>query len=307
MHMGTEQSTPRVQAPVGLRRGDHICAGRPGGIRHDGIYLGNGQVIHMASTPGQGKRGARVQVSTLSEFASGQPVTVRPYADSDDPEVIIRRAMSRLGEGGYNLVFNNCQHFARWCATGQHCSEQVNAVSARAASALVPAIGIPASVVTVGSVGLVEGLSGPGIMAGLACCGRTVGGGAADGLVVLGSLVGVATILAMSPQLRDDYVLPERERAARTARRHGVTIGLAAGCVGTILAVNALGTPGLSGAGITSGLAALGAVFGGRMKTGTMCAVAIPALAVILCGYVASNLYLRHSEPEEQERNPLGS
>jgi hypothetical protein len=305
--MNTEQSFPSPQVPAGLSRGDHICARRPGGIRHDGIYLGDGQVIHMASTPGQGKRGARVQVSTLSEFASGQPVTIRPYANPDDPEVIIRRAMSRLGEGGYNLAFNNCQHFARWSATGEHRSEQVNAASARAGSALAPAIGIPASVMMVGSAGLVEGLSGPGIMSGLARCGRTVGGGAADGLVVLGALIGAATILAMSPQLRDDHFLPESERAARTARRRGAAAGLAAGCAGTFLTVNALGTPGLSGAGITSGLAALGAVFGGRMKTGTMCAIAIPALTVILGGYIASNLYLRHSKSQEQECDPQGS
>jgi hypothetical protein len=144
-------------------------------------------------------------------------------------------------------------------------------------------------------------------MSGLARCGRTVGGGAADGLVVLGALVGGATILAMSPQLRDDHFLPEGERAAGTARRRGAAAGLVAGCAGTFLTVNAFGTPGLSGAGITSGLAALGAVFGGRMKTGTMCAIAIPALTVILGGYIASNLYLRHSESREQECNPQGS
>jgi len=260
----------------------------------------------MASTPEQGKRGARVHVSTLSEFALGKPVTIRPYANSEDPEVIVRRAMSRPGEGGYNLAFNNCQHFARWSATGERLSEQVSAASARAGSAIVPAIGIPASVMMVDSAGLVEGLSGPGIMSGLARFGRTVGGGAADGLVVLGALVGGATILAMSPQLRDDHFLPNGERAARTARRRGVAVGLVAGCARTFLTVNVLGTPGLSGAGITSGLAALGAVFGGRMKTGTLCAIAIPALTVILGGYVASNLYLRHSESQEQECNPQG-
>jgi Lecithin retinol acyltransferase len=302
--MSTERSFPSPQVPARLSRGDHICVRRPGGIRHDGIYLGGDQVIHMASTPGQGKRGACVQVGTLSEFASGQPVIVRPYANPDDPEVIIQRAMSRLGEGGYNLAFNNCQHFARWCATGERLSEQVNAASAHAGSALVPVIGIPASVMTIGSAGLVEGLSGPGIMSGLARCGRPVGGGAVAGLVLLGALVGGAAILAMGPQLRDDRFLPEDERAARTAGRRGAAAGLAAGCAGTVFAVNALGTPGLSGAGITSGLATLGAVFGGRMKTGTMVAIAIPALTVILGGYVAFNLHRRLSEPKKHESAP---
>jgi hypothetical protein len=298
--MSTEQFTP-PPVPAGLTRGDHICAKRPGGIRHDGVYLGGGEVIHMTSTPDQGKRGAHVQIGTLDNFASGEPVTVRRYANADDPEVIVRRAMSRLGDGDYNLVFNNCQHFARWCVTGEHLSEQVNVTSARAGSALVPAIGTPASVMVVSSAGLVEGLSGPGIMSGLARCGSVIDGGAVDGLLVLGLLVGGATLLAMSPEMRDDRFLPEGERAARTARRVGSAIGLAAGSAGTVITISALGTPGLSAAGITSGLAALGAVFGGGMKAGTRCAIVIPALAAILGGYVAWKLYLRHMESEEQE------
>jgi hypothetical protein len=39
--------------------------------------------------------------------------------------VTLRRAMSRLGEHNYNLLFNNCEHFAHWCKTGRHRSEQV--------------------------------------------------------------------------------------------------------------------------------------------------------------------------------------
>lgn len=65
--------------------------------------------------------------------------------------------------------------------------------------------------------------------------------------------------------------LERHRRAGRPHRnRRGVAAGLAAGWAGTFRTVNALGTPGLSGAGITSGLAALGAVFGGRMKTRTL-------------------------------------
>jgi hypothetical protein len=299
--MSAEQQPPTPPVPAGLSRGDHICAARPGGIRHDGIYLGDGRVIHMTSAQGQGKRGARVQIGTLDEFAVGQPVTLRRFANADNPEVIITRAMSRLGEGRYNLVFNNCQHFARWCVTGEHLSEQVNVTSSRAGSALVPAIGIPASVMVVDSAGLVEGLSGPGIMSGLASCGSVIGAGAVGGLLVLGVLVGGATLVAMSPELRNDRFLPEGERAARTVRRVGSAVGLAAGSAGTIITVSTLGTPGLSSAGITSGLAALGAVFGGGMKAGTRCAIAIPALAAILGGYITWKLYLRHMESEEHE------
>ena len=33
--------------------------------------------------------------------------------------------MGRLGEQRYNLLFNNCEHFAHWCKTGRHRSNQV--------------------------------------------------------------------------------------------------------------------------------------------------------------------------------------
>lgn len=38
----------------------------------------------------------------------------------------VRRARSKLGQGGYNLAMNNCEHFAVWCRTGVKDSSQVN-------------------------------------------------------------------------------------------------------------------------------------------------------------------------------------
>lgn len=34
-------------------------------------------------------------------------------------------AFSRLGEDKYDLVANNCEHFANWCCTGETVSEQM--------------------------------------------------------------------------------------------------------------------------------------------------------------------------------------
>ena len=44
------------------------------------------------------------------------------------PEETIRRAQSRLGEKAYDLVTNNCEHYAIWCKTGMRKSHQVDAV-----------------------------------------------------------------------------------------------------------------------------------------------------------------------------------
>lgn len=55
------------------------------------------------------------------------------------PDETIRRAKSRLGETKYNLMMNNCEHYAIWCKTGLHESGQVDAVLALAHTVLVSA------------------------------------------------------------------------------------------------------------------------------------------------------------------------
>ena len=274
------------EVPV-LRRGDHILAGYPGGAHHDGVYLGNGSVIHLTGPPG-----ARVRIDTLAVFAAGRPVNVRPYAGNHDPDAVIARAMSRLGDGGYHVIFNNCQHFARWCATGDHVSEQVDSVAATTGVIATPVVAAAAGINVVGSAGMVAGLSGPGIMSGLAAYGALVGGGAVAGLVVLGAAPGLVSVAIMNRALREDADLPEAERPARTAGRIGAAAGALTGSAGAAAAVSALGVPGLGAAGISSGLAAIGAAFGGGMAAGTMLAVAAPAVAAAAVGYLIYRLAL---------------
>ena len=53
------------------------------------------------------------------------------HAEASPVGVTLRRAMGRLGEADYNLLFNNCEHFATWCKTGRHRSGQVDSVLER--------------------------------------------------------------------------------------------------------------------------------------------------------------------------------
>ena len=129
-------------------------------------------------------------------------------------------------------------------------------------------------------------------MSGLAAYGTLVGGGAVTGLVVLGAGPGLASVAIMNRALRPDDDLPDAERAARTAGRAGSAAGALAGSAGTVAAVSMLGFPGLSAAGISSGLAAIGAAVGGGMAAGTMIAVAAPAAAAAALGYLIYRLAL---------------
>jgi hypothetical protein len=50
---------------------------------------------------------------------------LRQYPQSFIADVVVDRAMSRLGERQYNLLFNNCEHFASWCKIGISQSKQI--------------------------------------------------------------------------------------------------------------------------------------------------------------------------------------
>lgn len=273
-----------------MARGDHLHAGR-NGYHHDGIDLGDGRVVHYAADPGGAKSTACVRISTFDEFAGDGQVTVRRYADAHDPGATVARAMSRLGEAKYDLVFSNCEHFARWCVTGDHRSEQVVAVSSVGAAVGLPWLAANAGAAVVASAGF-AGASGAGLMSGLATVGAMVGGGAVAGVVVLGATPAIlGTALVAGHTFSDDRHLPGEERRARTAGRLGAVAGGAAG-IGTVgWAIGALGVPGLSAAGVTSGLAAIGGGVGGGMAVGVTLAIALPTIGVMLGAYLFYKLW----------------
>ena len=98
---------------------DHLRVPRQHGLfLHHGIDLGDGSVAHYLA-------GREILRSPLEEFSRGQEVSVVSHDQASPAGVTLRRAMSRIGEQNYNLLFNNCEHFANWCKTGRHRSGQV--------------------------------------------------------------------------------------------------------------------------------------------------------------------------------------
>jgi hypothetical protein len=109
-------------------RGDVLYADRIA-YRHYGIYAGDNKVIHFASLNGDFGAQAAVRETSLARFAKGDSIAVCDFSCESSrvysPDETVRRARSHIGQGGYNLVFNNCEHFARWCKTGKRHSDQV--------------------------------------------------------------------------------------------------------------------------------------------------------------------------------------
>lgn len=107
-----------------LSPGDHI-ASRRCGYWHHGIYAGDGRVVHYAGLSKSG-RGGPVEEISLEMFASGRELVLlnNSFSSYRASEIVVR-ARSRLGERGYNVLTNNCEHFCSWCLTGHSHSAQV--------------------------------------------------------------------------------------------------------------------------------------------------------------------------------------
>ncbi|HEY9601827.1 MAG TPA: lecithin retinol acyltransferase family protein [Allocoleopsis sp.] len=111
-----------------MAQGDHIyvyCDTRGIVYTHHGIDCGDGTVIHFSRERGKVSRDT---MSYFESLSSTKLVHERKYIQCYSPSVVVCRAMDRLDKGRYNLIFNNCEHFATWCKTGQHKSQQVDNV-----------------------------------------------------------------------------------------------------------------------------------------------------------------------------------
>jgi hypothetical protein len=100
---------------------DHVL------YRHFGVYAGKNCVIHYAGERGHFGGDIEVRETSLKDFAKdGEYRIVKfPGANQFSRKETVRRARSRIGEKSYNLLFNNCEHFALWCKTGKSKSIQV--------------------------------------------------------------------------------------------------------------------------------------------------------------------------------------
>lgn len=114
---------------------------RKGMVKHYGVYIGNGDVIHFASD----SRGevlnpseARIRQTSLRKFSYGELITVNNSSNRLGVDAIVANAKSQLGDtwGGYNQMCNNSEHFARWCETGTKSSCSGNSIANGLASIL---------------------------------------------------------------------------------------------------------------------------------------------------------------------------
>jgi len=122
-----------------LKHGDHLRTKGAFGfssMSHHAIYVGEDHIVHFTGGSDsdvslQAKQRASIKrehinviVSLANQNGVQLEVVSRP-SNALDREVIVQRALSRVGDKGYNLILSNCEHFAQWCVTGITRSDQV--------------------------------------------------------------------------------------------------------------------------------------------------------------------------------------
>ena len=111
-----------------LNPGDHIYVRRKALLySHHGIYAGEGQVIHFKGAVKE-KKDPVVIKTDLANFLNGGKLKRRDYKKRLPHAETFRIAKDHLSQKGYSLAFNNCEHFATYCATGKKRSAQVRNV-----------------------------------------------------------------------------------------------------------------------------------------------------------------------------------
>lgn len=102
-------------------------------LYHYSVYVGNGEVMHMWASLDQPKSHAAVTRVPVEVFvrlaqASHAPVEVERPANKSSHLLILSRSRQLEGGTGYHVLHNNCEHVAKYIATGEKKSEQVDGV-----------------------------------------------------------------------------------------------------------------------------------------------------------------------------------
>jgi len=271
-----------------MSEGDHIRVKR-GLYYHHGIDIGDKTVVHFCVDNKTKADDACIKRTAIQDFLiDNTSYEIINYQQCNDPDKVIEIALSFIGSKNYSLFNNNCEHFARYCKTGDKKSEQIKDVKELAFLTLSGSTFTYAGITSVSILGVVSGLSASGVMSGLAAIGGIAGGGVAAGIGLASAPAAITANLAMNKMLEDDQKLSDEERKARKIGRYASVGGTFVGATTTVATISAAGSvAGLSAAGITSGLSAIGGTLGGGMLAGAAISIAAPAVFTATIGYGA--------------------
>lgn len=110
---------------------------KSGYIYHYGVFVSETEIIQFGLAPAAraGVKECDVAVcsSDLPAFLHGGVLEKAVFEDKDEKkplpvDVVVEKARKRLGEKGYHLLYNNCEHFAYECVLGEKKCTQADEV-----------------------------------------------------------------------------------------------------------------------------------------------------------------------------------
>ena len=120
--------------PRELKSGDLIRV-KVGILWHYGVFVSENEVIQFGEPPlhvPRDESGIEVCTTDITGFACGQIVEgAETGRKRIPPEKSIALARARIGEKGYDLLHNNCEHFATECVLGTRNCEEVDTIRKR--------------------------------------------------------------------------------------------------------------------------------------------------------------------------------
>lgn len=118
------------------RYGDIIRV-KLGSVYHYGIFVSDNEVIAFGLPPTvenlQNQQAIKVLATDIDVFSCGNLVetavlTFKERMKRRSPEQTVTLARERIGEGGYNIIHNNCEHFVNDIVFGEKVSQQERSV-----------------------------------------------------------------------------------------------------------------------------------------------------------------------------------
>lgn len=102
---------------------------------HYGIFISKDEVIQFGLPDDPGKPAEQIKVisTDVYTFLCGGDIEVAKPDNTElkkmrSPEEIIKTARMRIGEGGYDILHNNCEHFVNSCVFGESSSSFLDSV-----------------------------------------------------------------------------------------------------------------------------------------------------------------------------------
>ena len=127
--MRWEQGTPEAGSPVRVKVSFYY---------HYGIFVSRDSVIQFGLPDGPSRPAEEVRVlsTDVYTFLQGGNLEVGIPDRAERKRLraaaaVIAAAQSRMGQGGYDLLHNNCEHFMYECLFGQPHSPTVTSLRAR--------------------------------------------------------------------------------------------------------------------------------------------------------------------------------